>query len=117
MTSRTIRVDYLARVEGEGSLLVRVRGDEPAEVKLRIFEHNAAFFISCICELYQLVQITYNGCYIVNVFPATQHIVGIQVNLPVVAFFGLQNFYLLYVQLQLFFFVGQFICQLALFAF
>lgn len=38
MTSRTIKVDYLARVEGEGSLYVRVRDGEVTDVKLTIFE-------------------------------------------------------------------------------
>jgi coenzyme F420-reducing hydrogenase alpha subunit len=36
--TREIRTDYLARVEGEGSLLVRVRGDEVEEVAFKIFE-------------------------------------------------------------------------------
>ena len=36
--TRTIKVDYLARVEGEGRLHVRVKGDRVAEVRLQIFE-------------------------------------------------------------------------------
>lgn len=36
--TRTIKVDYLARVEGEGALDVRIEAGEVAEVKLRIFE-------------------------------------------------------------------------------
>jgi sulfhydrogenase subunit alpha len=36
--TKTIRTDYLARVEGEGGLLVRLRGDEVTDVKLRIYE-------------------------------------------------------------------------------
>jgi coenzyme F420-reducing hydrogenase alpha subunit len=36
--TRTIKVDYLARVEGEGALYVRVKGDRVEEVRLRIFE-------------------------------------------------------------------------------
>ncbi|MEW6183436.1 MAG: Ni/Fe hydrogenase subunit alpha [Bacillota bacterium] len=36
--SKTLKVDYLARVEGEGGLLVRVKDDKIAEVKLKIFE-------------------------------------------------------------------------------
>ncbi len=36
--ARTIQVDTLARVEGEGSLIIRFRGEEPREVELRIFE-------------------------------------------------------------------------------
>ncbi len=38
MKNRTIKVDYLARVEGEGALLVKLKGDTVADVKLRIFE-------------------------------------------------------------------------------
>ncbi|MDJ0928977.1 MAG: Ni/Fe hydrogenase subunit alpha [Gammaproteobacteria bacterium] len=36
--TRTIAVDYLARVEGEGALYVKVRGDHVVDVELRIFE-------------------------------------------------------------------------------
>ena len=36
--TRTIQVDYLARVEGEGALRVRVKGDRVTDVKLKIFE-------------------------------------------------------------------------------
>ncbi|MDQ7066387.1 MAG: Ni/Fe hydrogenase subunit alpha, partial [candidate division KSB1 bacterium] len=35
---RTIRVDYLARVEGEGSLQVKIRNNEVVDCKLGIFE-------------------------------------------------------------------------------
>ncbi|MHC5068056.1 MAG: Ni/Fe hydrogenase subunit alpha [Planctomycetota bacterium] len=38
MTTRTIKVDYLARVEGEGALDVRLRGDQVEAVRLHIFE-------------------------------------------------------------------------------
>ena len=38
MKSRTIKVDYLARVEGEGALLVKMKGQQVSEVKLKIFE-------------------------------------------------------------------------------
>lgn len=37
-TTRTIQVDYLARVEGEGSLTIRLDGDKATEVQLSIFE-------------------------------------------------------------------------------
>jgi coenzyme F420-reducing hydrogenase alpha subunit len=37
-TTRTIKVDYLARVEGEGSLYVKIRGRDVVDVQLRIFE-------------------------------------------------------------------------------
>jgi len=36
--TRTIRTDYLARVEGEGAMYVRLSGREVEEVKLRIYE-------------------------------------------------------------------------------
>ena len=38
MKSRTIKVDYLARVEGEGALSVKIKGQQVTDVKLRIFE-------------------------------------------------------------------------------
>lgn len=38
MTSRTIKVDYLARVEGEGGLYIKVKGERVTDVKLKIFE-------------------------------------------------------------------------------
>jgi len=38
MTERTIAVDYLARVEGEGALKVRIQGDRVEDVQLKIFE-------------------------------------------------------------------------------
>ncbi len=36
--TRTIRTDYLARVEGEGAMYVKLNGREVSEVKLRIYE-------------------------------------------------------------------------------
>lgn len=38
MNSRTIKVDLLARVEGEGALYVKIKDQHVVEVKLRIFE-------------------------------------------------------------------------------
>ncbi len=38
MKSRTIKVDPLARVEGEGSLFVQMNGKEVADVQLKIYE-------------------------------------------------------------------------------
>jgi sulfhydrogenase subunit alpha len=37
-TTRTIRADYLARVEGEGAMYVELVGDEVRDVRLRIYE-------------------------------------------------------------------------------
>ncbi|MFN3684917.1 MAG: nickel-dependent hydrogenase large subunit, partial [Fimbriimonadaceae bacterium] len=38
MRTRSLKVDVLARVEGEGGLSIRVKGDQVQEVKLSIFE-------------------------------------------------------------------------------
>ena len=38
MKNRTIKVDYLARVEGEGGIFVKIKNGAVADVKLRIFE-------------------------------------------------------------------------------
>ena len=36
--TRTIKVDYLARVEGEGALYIKLKGEQVQDVKLKIFE-------------------------------------------------------------------------------
>ena len=41
--TREIRTDVLARVEGEGAMYVRLRGDEVADVQLRIYEPPRLF--------------------------------------------------------------------------
>ncbi len=41
--ARTIRTDALARVEGEGAMYVRIRGDEVLDVELRIYEPPRLF--------------------------------------------------------------------------
>lgn len=38
MNAKTIKVDFLARVEGEGGLFVKLRGDKVEDVRLNIFE-------------------------------------------------------------------------------
>lgn len=38
MKTKTIKVDYLARVEGEGGLFIKVRDNSVVDVKLKIFE-------------------------------------------------------------------------------
>jgi sulfhydrogenase subunit alpha len=43
MTSKTIKVDMLARVEGEAALLIKIQGDKVTDVKLRIFEPPRLF--------------------------------------------------------------------------
>jgi coenzyme F420-reducing hydrogenase alpha subunit len=41
--ARTVKVDFLARVEGEGALLLKLKGDRVTDVKLRIFEPPRLF--------------------------------------------------------------------------
>ena len=43
MTARTIQVDTLARVEGEGSLYIKMAGERVADVKLKIYEPPRLF--------------------------------------------------------------------------
>uniref|UniRef100_B8HJR0 Coenzyme F420 hydrogenase n=1 Tax=Cyanothece sp. (strain PCC 7425 / ATCC 29141) TaxID=395961 RepID=B8HJR0_CYAP4 len=38
MTTKTLKVDYLGRVEGEGAMYVQIRDNRVREVKLKIFE-------------------------------------------------------------------------------
>lgn len=38
MTNKSIKVDYLARVEGEGSIYVKVKDSEVVDVKFKVFE-------------------------------------------------------------------------------
>ncbi|MBI1748850.1 MAG: Ni/Fe hydrogenase subunit alpha [Acidobacteria bacterium] len=38
MTSKTIKVNYLARVEGEGGLSVKIKGNQVTDLQLNIFE-------------------------------------------------------------------------------
>ncbi len=51
--ARTIKVDYLARVEGEGALTIRFKGNEPKSVELVIFE-PPRFFEGFLCGRSQL---------------------------------------------------------------
>jgi coenzyme F420-reducing hydrogenase alpha subunit len=43
VASRTLEVNAIARVEGEGALLIRYRGKEPTDVQLRIYEPPRLF--------------------------------------------------------------------------
>ena len=38
MNDKTIKVDYLARVEGEGSIYVKIKNNEVTDVKFKVFE-------------------------------------------------------------------------------
>lgn len=61
--SRTIHVDYLARVEGEGALYIHTKGDRVEDVKLKIFE-PPRFFEALLRgrELWEAPDITARIC-------------------------------------------------------
>ena len=61
--SRTIHVDYLARVEGEGALYIKTKGDQVEDVKLKIFE-PPRFFEALLRgrELFDAPDITARIC-------------------------------------------------------
>lgn len=40
MKSKTIKVDYLARVEGEGSLVVNIKGNKIKDLKFKILNRQ-----------------------------------------------------------------------------
>jgi len=46
--TRTIKVDYLARVEGEGGMVVKIKNNTVKDVKLKIFE-PPRFFEALLC--------------------------------------------------------------------
>ena len=43
MNDKTIKVDYLTRVEGEGSIYVKIKNNEVADVKFKVFRAAAVF--------------------------------------------------------------------------
>lgn len=52
--TRTIKVDYLARVEGEGALYLKIQEGKLEEVQLKIFEPPR--FLKDSCEVVILVK-------------------------------------------------------------
>lgn len=63
MKSRTLHVDYLARVEGEGALYIKMKGNEVEDVRLKIFE-PPRFFEALLRgrELWEAPDITARIC-------------------------------------------------------
>lgn len=63
MKSKTLHVDYLARVEGEGSLFIKMKGNDVEDVKLKIFE-PPRFFEALLRgrELWEAPDITARIC-------------------------------------------------------
>src|SRR5206468_8486024 len=62
----------------------------------------------------QFRQVANYWCNVVDVFPAAQHIVSIEVDLAFIAVFRLQDFYLLDVQLQFLLFAIELLHQFTL---
>lgn len=87
--TRTVKVDYLARVEGEGALRIRIKNNEVADVKLKIFE-PPRFFEAFLRgrQFSEVPDITARICgicpvaYQMSSVHALEQILGIQVKGP-----------------------------------
>lgn len=90
MKSRTIKVDYLARVEGEGALHVKIKGGRVADVKLKIFE-PPRFFEAFLRgrDFREAPDITARICgicpvaYQMSAVHAMERALGIQISEPI----------------------------------
>jgi len=87
MKSKTIKVDYLARVEGEGGLLVKISGKKVTDVKFNIFEPPRFFEAFLRGRLYsEAPDITARICgicpvaYQMSSVHAMEHIFGVTVD-------------------------------------
>ncbi len=85
--TRTIKVDYLARVEGEGALYIKTRNGEILDLKLRIFEPPRFFEAFLRGRRYdEAPDITARICgicpvaYQMSAVHAMERIFGVQVN-------------------------------------
>lgn len=84
--SRTINVDYLARVEGEGALYIKTKNNEIEDVKLRIFE-PPRFFEALLKgrEIWEAPDITARICgicpvaYQMSAVSAMENALGVKV--------------------------------------
>ena len=89
MSTRTIKVDALARVEGEGALSVRVKNGEITDFKFRIFEPPRFFEAFLQGRLYsEAPDITARICgicpiaYMMGASQAMENALGIEVTGP-----------------------------------
>ncbi len=87
--TRTIEVDYLARVEGETSLTVRLEGDKATDVRLAIFEPPRFFEALLRGRSYlEAPDITSRICgicpaaYLMSACHAMEDALGVQVDGP-----------------------------------
>jgi sulfhydrogenase subunit alpha len=89
MKSRTIKVKYLARVEGEGGLHLRLKDGRVADVKLKIFE-PPRFFEAFLRgrQYYEAPDITSRICgicpvaYLMSASHAMEDVLGVKVTGP-----------------------------------
>jgi sulfhydrogenase subunit alpha len=89
MKSRTIKVKYLARVEGEGGLHLRIKDGRVADVKLKIFE-PPRFFEAFLRgrQYYEAPDITSRICgicpvaYLMSASHAMEDALGVKVTGP-----------------------------------
>jgi coenzyme F420-reducing hydrogenase alpha subunit len=86
MTDKTIKVDYLARIEGEGAMYVKIRNNRVRDVKLKIFEPPRFFEAFLRGRKYsEAPDITARICgicpiaYMMSAAQAMEDILGIQV--------------------------------------
>lgn len=87
---KTVKVDYLARVEGEGALYVKVKGNEVLDVKFKIFE-APRFFEAFLRgrKYYEVPDITARICgicpiaYQMSAVHAFENAFGVKVDGPI----------------------------------
>ncbi len=87
MKSKTIKVDYLARVEGEGAMYIKIKGDTVTDVKLKIFEPPRFFEAFLRGRMYsEAPDITARICgicpvaYQMSAVHAMEHAFGVKVD-------------------------------------
>ncbi len=87
MKTKTIKVDYLARVEGEGALYVKINGDRITDVKLKIIEPPRFFEALLRGRMYnEAPDITARICgicpvaYQMSAVHAMEHAFGVRVD-------------------------------------
>jgi sulfhydrogenase subunit alpha len=87
MKTKTIKVDYLARVEGEGALYVKISGDKVMDVKLKIIEPPRFFEALLRGRMYsEAPDITARICgicpiaYQMSAVHAMEHAFGVRVD-------------------------------------
>ena len=90
MKNKTIKVDYLARVEGEGSLIVNIKGNKIKDLKFKIFEPPRFFEAFLVGRHYtEVPDITARICgicpiaYQMSSIHAMERIAGIKIEGPI----------------------------------